>query len=341
MAESRDCLARVSRRAMACEFEVCFPAASHADGTRAALDALDLVEELEEQLSYFRPGSQISRINALAADGPVEVEPWLFELLLLAERIRQETAGAYDITSAPLWEAWGFARRAGRPPNDAELAAARSLVGGQMMELDADASTVRFHRRGMKLNLGGIGKGYALDRCGAKLVESGMRNFLLHGGQSSVLARGGTDGTGIGVSGVHCPSPHSPFPSPLYWEIGVSDPRRPGRRLGILRLADRAIGTTSSQFQSFRHQGRLYGHVIDPRSGLPAESTLSVTVVAPTAALADGLSTAFAVLGADESREYCRRRPEIGMVMVCPGQAMPELHVAGVAEGEFQPIEQL
>ena len=206
-----DLLIHVSRRAMACEFEVRFPAERYRQGTEAALEALDVVERLEAELSYFQPGSEISRINALAGDGPVEVSPALFELLGLAMTLYEETEGAYDITATPLWEAWGFARRAGEIPSDAQLAEARARVGGRLVELDAQRHTIRFRRPGMRINLGSIGKGHALDVASQRLTELGVADFLFHGGQSSVLARG-----------FRAPDlPDERPPELRHWEIGI------------------------------------------------------------------------------------------------------------------------
>ena len=117
----------------------------------------------------FAPTARFRRINRTAAAGPVEVEAQLFALLELAMRMCRETGGAYDITSAPLWEVWGFARRAGAVPDPQQLAEAQRRVGGQLVELDGPRRTVRFLREGVKLNLGSIGKGYAADRCGQLL----------------------------------------------------------------------------------------------------------------------------------------------------------------------------
>ena len=221
------------------------------------LEALDLVEALEAEISYFQPTSEISRINALAGDEPVAVSPPLFDLLRLAMTLYEETEGAYDITSAPLWEAWGFARRAGQTPSESQLAEARARVGGHWVELDAVRRTIRFHRPGVRINLGSIGKGHALDVAGRRLLSLGVADFLFQGGQSSVLARG------FRTPGLPDENP----PKLRYWEIGIRDPQQPGRRLGVVRLGDRALGTSSGQFQSFRHRGRRYGHILDPRSG--------------------------------------------------------------------------
>lgn len=323
MDQQRDVLIRVSRRAMACEFEVCFPAGSCEEATDLAIDALDAVEALEGQLSYFRPDSDVARVNRLAADGPVEVGPALWDLLALATRLNEETQGVYDITSAPLWEVWGFARRAGRVPNEAELAEARRCVGGHFLELDSEQRTVRFLRPGVRINLASIGKGYALDVCSERLLASGMTDFLLHGGQSSVLARGSVSASAGEFKG---------------WEVGLRDPLQPSRRMAVVRLADRALGTSGGQFQSFRHEGRRFGHLLDPRSGWPAEGVFSATVLAPSAALADALSTAFYVMGPQASLAYCQAHPEIGLVMLCPGEQgrTTEIHRTGLADGELR-----
>ena len=198
----------------------------------------------------------------------------------------EETEGAYDVTSAPLWEAWGFARRAGEIPFGA-IGRGRTRVGGHLVELDAVRRTVRFRRPGVRINLGSIGKGYVLDLCGQRLAALGMADFLLHGGQSSVLARGSRTPGLPGRRNVCLPGCealggwHSP-PAAARSAAGSSFGSTTGR-----------WEPRAGQFQSFRHRGRRYGHILDPRSGRPAEGVLSSTVVAPTAALADALSTAF------------------------------------------------
>ncbi len=181
-----------ARRAMATQFEIRFPCAvggmtgGREHEAQLALETLESLEGLEEQMSFFRPTSEISRINLLAAEGPVEVEPELFQLLCLAKDIWRETEGALDITATPLWQAWGFATRkppashpqagarppgAGRVASEEQIAEALSRVGFQFVELDSRRNTIRFSRPGMQLNLGSIGKGYALDRCAAKLIR--------------------------------------------------------------------------------------------------------------------------------------------------------------------------
>ena len=297
-------LIQVTRRAMACQFEVSLNAGQYAQGTEAALEALEIVSALEDQMSVFRPESEISRLNRTAADAPVELEPRLFGLLELAWRLSEETGGAFDVTSAPLWKAWGFARREGAVPSENELARALACVGARLVELDPEHRSVRFLKPGVAINLGSIAKGEALDRCAEHLADAGVEDFLLEGGQSSVLARG----TRMEPSG-----------EPGGWVVGVRDPVRPNTRLAEIRLSDQALATSGSARQYFRHQGRRLGHILDPRSGQPAEGVYSATVVASTAAVADALATAFCVMGPEAALAHCQSRPELAAMLVCPG----------------------
>ncbi len=286
-------LVKLARRAMACQFEFFLNAGQYPHGAEAALAALDLVDRLEEQLSSFRDSSEITRINHRADDEPVAVEPRLFALLELAVQLWRETDGAYDVAAGALSRAWGFTRRAGALPSGETLAAALESVGSQHLQLDPAAHTVRLLKPGLEINLGSIGKGYALDRCGELLAQRGIGDFLLHGGNSSVLARGARGGD---------------MPDDG-WTVGIRDPLRPARRLGQLRMRDRAVATSGSGTQFFEFQGRRYGHILDPRSGWPAEGTASVSVLAPTAAEADALATAFYVLGPQRRPNSARPTP--------------------------------
>ena len=315
----------ISRRAMACEFEIVLNAGQYEGGTELALDALDLVESLESQLSYFRPESELARINRQAGEQPVAVEPRLFELLEFAQEVYRQTQGAFDLTATPLWKAWGFARRQGRLPDAAELAEARRRTGGAMVELDAELKTVRFSQPGVELSLGSIGKGYALDRAAELLDRAGIEDYLLQGGQSSVLARGARlMAAESGEAGG--------------WTVGLGNPLRPGNRLGEVRLRNRALGTSGSAAQFFRHQGRRYSHILDPRTGWPAEGLLSATVLASRATTADALATALFVMGREKALEFCADRPELGAILVCPASKGPgiEIAAAGLADDEFR-----
>jgi thiamine biosynthesis lipoprotein len=308
--EPRSYLVQFSRRAMACQFEVLLNAGQYPQGTESALAALDLVEQLEDQLSVFREQSELSRINREAALAPLPIEPRLFALLQLAQRLHRETHGAYDLTSTPLWEIWGFKRREGRLPTDEEIATALMQVGMDRVLLDPTSTSVRFSTPGVRLNLGSIGKGYALDRCQELLTAAGMHDFCIHGGNSSLLARGQEAG--------------SATPG---WTVGLRSPLHPDRSAGTLRLVDRALATSGSLAQFFIHKGKRFGHILDPRTGWPAEGVLSATVLAPSAALADALSTAFYVLGREGTERYCAADASVGVILQTPGKREGEVNV--------------
>ena len=303
-------VASVRRRIMACEFEVQL-AASRDDGSMEHIfAALDLAESLEAQMTVYRGDSEVIRINRRAVNEPVRVESRLFELFQLSDRLYRETEGAYDITSGPLSEAWGFSRREGRIPSDAIIAAARARLGMQHLSLNDEERTVAFQNPGMSVNFNSIGKGYALDRMAEQLAVESVDDYLLHGGKSSVLARGRQPGRGK--------------PG---WTVGLRHPLRPAERLAAFYLVDQALSTSGSGTQFFIRQGRRYGHILDPRTGRPAEGLYSATVIAPSAAEADALSTAFYVLGPQEVEKYCAAHPEIAAVLVAPAEREGDVQV--------------
>jgi thiamine biosynthesis lipoprotein len=273
---------RVHRRAMACRFEITLSGedGEHVPAARAALDEVDGVED---HLTVFRETSRLSELNRRAAREPVAVDDTLFALLAECRDLHERTEGAFDITSTPLSRCWGFLRRAGRVPTPAEIAQARKAVGMEHVELAAEGRHVRFRRAGLELNLGAVGKGYSLDRAASVLRARGVSHALLSAAGSSVLALGGRGDD---------------------WTIDVGS-RQLGRRVGRLRLQDGALGTSGAGVQFIEAEGKRYGHVIDPRTGWPAEGTAAATVVTRRAAVADALSTAFLVGGPGLAERYC------------------------------------
>ena len=337
----RGYLLSVSRQAMACEFEVLLDARRHPAGADAALAALDLVDQLEAQLTVYRDASEIMAINRRAAAEAVPVEPRLFDLLARAVKLSRAAGGAFDITSGPLSKIWGFYRRQGNMPSVDEVDRALALVGWEKLVLDHEQRTIRFALPGMELNLGAIGKGYALDRAAAVLAAAGVSDFCLHGGNSSVIARG-VRSAECGVRSEDSPNsafriPHSTLGG---WSIALRHPLRPDVRLAEFRLCDQALGTSGSGTQFFHYQGRRYGHVLDPRTGWPADKVLSATVIAPTAEQADALSTALFVMGLDAAREFCQSRPDIASLLVTAGTkaGATELHPLNLADDAWRAL---
>jgi thiamine biosynthesis lipoprotein len=271
----------VGREAMGCRFEVVFNAGEVADATELGCGALDLVDEIEARLSVYRGSSELSSINAAAGDW-VAVSSDTLALLDQARGLRESTGGAFDIAAGPLVRAWGFLLRQGRTPSDAELAEALALSGTRWLELDPAGGRARLAIPGAELNPGAIGKGWAIDRAVEWLRDSGVASVLVHGGQSSVRA-----------SGIQGPA----VPGRSGWKVGLRHPLRPGRRLATITLEDRALGTSGSGTQFFVERGRRLGHILDPRTGRPAEGVIAATVLAAQAAEADALATALYVLG--------------------------------------------
>ncbi|NBW86181.1 MAG: hypothetical protein EBR23_04965, partial [Planctomycetia bacterium] len=180
----------VGREAMACRFEVVFNAGEVADATGLGCEVLDLVDEIESRISVYRETSELSRLNAQAAAGWMPVSADLFALLERAVELGERTGDAFDIAAGSLVRAWGFLRRQGRVPSAGELASALSRAGMRHVELDPAARRVRFREQGVEINPGAIGKGWAIDRAIDLLEARGARSVLVHGGSSSVRARG-------------------------------------------------------------------------------------------------------------------------------------------------------
>jgi thiamine biosynthesis lipoprotein len=279
---------RVHRPAMACRFEITFDSidAHHVPSAQAALNQID---QIEAELTVFRDTSVIVDVNRRAADAPVHVEQALFELLARCDRLSRATGGMFDITSTPLSRCWGFMRRQGRIPSESEIAEARAPVGMHHVELQANACTVRFRRPGVELNLGAVGKGYALDRVATSLRAAGAHHALISAGRSSLLAIGGRQ---------------------RGWHIDLVSPRL-DVPIARVFLRNAALGTSGAGEQFVLVDGQRYGHVLDPRTGRPASGVLSASVICGSAADADALSTAFLVGGTELAERYCERHRDV------------------------------
>ena len=253
------------------------------DGAFAEVDRLDAL------MSHYRSPSEICAINRGAAAGPMPVSAELFALIEEAIRISAETEGAFDVTVGPLMKAWGFFRRTGRVPSDDELAETRARTGYRQVHLDAVAKTIAFERPGMELDLGAIGKGYAVDRAAAVLREHGVQSALISSGSSSIATLGAP-------------------PGERGWPIALCDPRNRRKTSRLLRLSNLSISISGGYEQMFVMNGRAYTHLLDPRSGQPVQGMLMAAVIGPTNALTDALSTALFVLGAEDGRSFLEKR---------------------------------
>lgn len=309
--EDNSFLLKVSRRAMATDFELLMHRDATAQQVDAAVEALDSVEAIEAELTIYRPDSGVSRLNQSASERQVKTSALVFDVLKRSVELSRLLDGAFDITSGPLVEVWGFTNRSGKRPTAEQIEEARKSVGWGCLQLDAAEHTVRFARPGMRINLGAIGKGYALDRIAARLKAAGVEDFLLHGGNSSILARGHNDR--VAKDG---------------WLVGLSHPARPTQRLGGIRLYDQALATSGSGKQFFHFRGKRYGHVLDPRTGYPAGAFQSLTVLAADATDADALATGLFVEPLEKVESFAKRHPQFPLVVVEPAERQGDVRVS-------------
>lgn len=270
---------------MATRFEWVLEGATASSVRAAGEEAFAEVHRIEAALSVYRPDSQISAVNHGAAQSAVRVTPEVYELIRRACDLSRVTDGAFDITVGPLLKAWGMMDKSGRQPEPRELMAARKCVGWDLLELDPADWRIRFRRPGVMLDLGSIGKGYALDRAVEILREAGITAAFLHGGTSTAIAIG------------------RPSEGPA-WKIAIEAPVRPGDPPGeprdpvaVVELEDESLSVSAIWGKGYERDGRFYGHVMDPSAGEPVAGALMAAVILPSATESDALSTALLVRG--------------------------------------------
>ena len=258
-------LLRIDRTgdAMGAMYSVVLYGRDQAKMEAAADAAFDEVGRLDAMLSNYRPESEWSGVNRHAAEAPVKVSPELFQLLSACLAYSRESEGAFDISVGPLMKLWGFYKGFGRLPQPAEVAEAIGKIGYRHVHLDAAAGTVSFDRPGVELDPGGIGKGYAVDRMVDVLRQRGFRIAMVAGSDSSIYGMG------------------APPDEPRGWRVDIKDPRNARRTATEVYLKDMSLSTSGTSEKFFRAEGRVYAHIMDPRTGYPAQGTLSVSVMTP------------------------------------------------------------
>lgn len=265
-ADTQDDLVKIEREeeAMGSGFALVLYGSDRAALDAAADAAFDEARRLDRLLSNYRPDSEWSRVNREAGARPVTVSPELFALLAKCLEYSRQSDGAFDITVGPLVRTWGFFKGEGRFPPRADVRGALDRVGYRHVELNASARTVRFTRPGLELDPGGIGKGYAVDRMAALLAHAGVARALISAGGSSIYGAG------------------TPPDEPRGWPIAIRAPRRPDTVAAQIYLKDQSLSTSGSDEKFFVAKGRVWSHLIDPRSGYPAQGVDAVSVLADT-----------------------------------------------------------
>ena len=289
-----------SRMSMACLYAIEAYGPDAAALPRIVEDAFDEVDRIDRLMSHYKADSPLSRLNRDARRGPAPVERELFDFIAEAMRYSRESDGAFDITVGPLMKAWGFFRGDGRVPSPDELAVARRSVGSRHVTLDAATRSIAFDDPGVELDLGGIAKGYAVDRAVAFLRRRGVVAALVSAGGSSVY--------GLGAP-----------PERDGWTIAIQDPLDASKTAFDVRLHDRALSSAGSSEKFFEADGKAYSHIMDPRTGRPVQGMLSVAVLSAEATAGDALDDALFVLGPTGSGKYLRRLRGIEVYFFEPG----------------------
>lgn len=249
------------------------------------------VKRIENLLSKYKENSEISQLNK---NGVLRASPDTFFIMQKAKQFWLDSNGAFDATVGPVMDIWGFSDKQYRLPSDNEIKNALKKVGFDKIILNNSGNLIKFKVPGMKVDLGGIAKGYALDCAVKKLNQAGVKDCLINaGGQIYCL------GARFGK----------------HWAIGIQDPRR-GGYLSKIELFNQAIATSGDYQQYFEKDKKRYSHIMDPKVGRPVDSgVISVTIIAPDALTADALSTAVFVLGKEKSKNllniYSKAKAEI------------------------------
>ncbi|HWY68981.1 MAG TPA: FAD:protein FMN transferase [Terriglobales bacterium] len=259
--------------------------------------SFDEIERVEEALSNYRESSELSRINRLAAITATTTDPEVFKLLQTSFDYSRRSDGAFDITVGPLMRTWGFFKQSGHYPTSTQLSHARWSVGWNKVKLDPAQRTVEFDVPGMELDMGGIGKGYAVDRVIDILRDAGVKAALVDAGSSTLYALGAP-------------------PGKEGWKVIVPRPADRLHAVSEVVLRNNSLSTSGSYEKFFRLNGRTYCHIMDPRTGEPVQGTLQTTVIAPTGTASDALSTAMFVMGPTAGGKLLESMPNTSAIWI-------------------------
>lgn len=259
----------------------------------AAVDqAFEEVRRLDRMMSNYRAESELSRVNREASRDPVRVSEELFHLLEACQGYFRASEGAFDISVGPLMKIWGFYKGSGRLPHRAEVRGVQSRIGFDKVELDSRSQTVHFKVDGMELDPGGIGKGYAVDRIVDILKTSGTNSALVSAGNSSIYALGAP-------------------PNEKGWKISIRHPRDTARQVDEVVLKDFSLSTSGTSEKFFRAEGKIYSHIMDPRTGFPAQGVLSVSVLAAKTLDSEAWTKPVFINGREWTAKHLRTNPKM------------------------------
>jgi len=293
-----------SRVSMGTEVHISAWTADEAPTLAAFEKAFDEFDRLDALMSVWKDGSDVLRINAAAGSAAVVVSPEVREVLHASQEVSDWTEGKFDVTFAALSGLWKFDQDIdGHVPDRSQIAPRLPLIDYRALQLDDRAGTASLTRAGMKVNLGGIGKGYAIDRTVTILRDAGLTNFMIQSGGD------------LFVSGRRGERP---------WRVGIQDPRgAPNTLFAALELSDAAFSTSGDYERFFIRDGHRYHHILDPDTGEPAKVSRSVTIMAKSSTAADGLSTGVFILGGERGMALIERLPDVeGVIVTADNQVL-------------------
>jgi len=270
--------------AMGTKVEITLMGESEESAQKAALQAFQEIKRIEYLMSPWIESSDVNRINRSAGNDGVKVSPETIEVIKRAQEVSKLSGGGFDITVGPLVELWRKARERGAPPEMEEVKEALNLVNFRNLKTHYGGK-VSLRKKGMSIDLGGIAKGYAVDRAFELLKALGYRNLVVNAGGD--LRVGGS-------------KPEGP------WSIGIQHPRDPEKIMARISISDTAVATSGDYEKFFIHQDKRYHHILNPKNGFPAEGCQSVTVLHKEGATADALATAIFVLGPEKGYALCQ-----------------------------------
>lgn len=291
---------RLALNAMATRFELVIQGEDAVFLRAAGEEALSEIKRLDQRLSFYNPTSEISHINGNASNKPVQISPELHSLLKTASDLYQQTDRAFDITMGPLMQCWGFVRGRGTWPEESERIEALQKTGMDELLLDDKERTVAFKKDGMAIDLGAIGKGFAIEEAANSLRECGVTSALLHGGTSTMIAIG------------------TPSPNEDGWGIGVVDPLDEKNVLTSTTICDEAFSVSAPHGKAFKKDDELWGHVIDPRSGYPVQGATISAVIHSSATVCDAISTALLAMNRTEVDQITQNFDDIRVLCAYP-----------------------
>jgi len=284
---------------MACAYAIEAYAGLGVDLRVVVEEAFDEVDRIDRLMSHYKADSPLSRLNREAARHAVVVDKELFDFIERSLRYTEESGGTFDITVGPLMKAWGFFRGDNRVPDAAELTRVRRRVGAHHVILNRGAQTIAFDTDGVELDLGGIAKGYAVDRVVELLRARHVTAALISAGGSSVYGLGSPPGRDA-------------------WSVKIQDPVDATKVALSVDLKDASLSVAGSAEKWFAAGGVMYTHIMDPRTGEPVQGMLSVAVVTPSATAGDAFDDAFFVLGTAASARYLRRLRNVDVWFFLP-----------------------